>query len=315
MFLRMQHSITFGTLREVAMILSAVFLLASPAPGTALEGAVLHEWGVVVYRGPDATAVGSPMLPLSYPDDMTAEAPVLYLHGAGFSGDITVVALGAIMNTFPAPDVAAGPGSILGGLGSFIRWEGIRGVPESPAAEAEETLPAEVDGFAWAAPFWRDTEALTLQREDGFHDRFLYYEVDLSGTGFPLPLKGMCDSGETAGEVLLFHRSEDGVTGFELLPGGDPSMAGRTAPFTCSSGEVRSFLDGWTRGVLTPGETEALWKTWEPYILEGDWEGASLAVFPLPAEVVERVSTVIVRSDTGEQVPVRRFFLGMAPML
>ncbi len=298
------------------MILPVLVLLASPSPGTALEGAVLHEWGVVVYRGPDATAVGGPGLPGRYPYEMEteAEAPVLHLHGTGFSGDITVVALGGIMNTFPEPDVTAGPGSLLGGLGSFIRWEGIRGVPDGPVSEAEESLPAQVDGFAWAAPFWRDTEALTLSREDGFRDRFLYYEVDLSGTGFPLPLEGMRDPGETADEVILFHRTGGRVTGFEILPGGDPALAGGTAPFIYSSGEVRGIIDGWTRGLLTPGETEALWQTWEPYILEGDWEGSSLAVFPLPAEAVERVSTVIVRSDSGETVPVLRFFLGMAPI-
>ncbi len=267
----------------------------------------LHEWGVVFYDSESVQALGDPG-DLFQVEEAVARAPVIHLYGPAFTGEVSVAALGGIFDMYPEPDVLGGPGMMLGGLGSFIRWEGIGALP----AETEESLQfMPVQGLDFA-PLWRPREALTLTRADGFYDKFLYYEVDLAGTEFPLPLAGYASVGEPlASEVLLFHRSVVGIAGYELLPQGDLSMAGGTAPFIYSCSEVRAVLERWAGNALSESELDELWATWEPYVLSGDWEGTSLAVFPLPELAVELVSTVNVKSDQGYPVDVHRFFLGM----
>lgn len=290
------------------MVELSLILVCSPVPIG--NGTALHEWGVVVYDGATIRAAGDPFGTCTV-EEAVAYAPVISLHGPGFTGDISVAALGTIFEMYPEPDVTGGPGMMTGGLGSFIRWEGVQALPADTGPGFQ--FPP-VEGLD-AAPLWRHSENLTLTRPDGFCDRFLYYEVDLSGTGFPLPLAGYAPQGTTpAVGILLFHRSAIGTAGFELLPGGDLSLAGSTAPFLYSAAEVRSVLGRWAGDALTDGELESLWATWEPWVLSGDWEGGSIAVFPLPEQTVELVSTVTAVSDQGNPLPVHRFFLGMMPV-
>lgn len=265
----------------------------------------LHEWGVVIYDGVTVQATGDPG-GLYQVEEAVAYAPVINLYGPEFTGKVSVAALGAIFDMYPEPDVTGGPGMMLGGLGSFIRWEGIE-AREGESSEVFEPVPGLV-----AASLWRPAEALTLTRADGFHDRFLYYEVDLAGTEFPLPLAGSAPRGiPLTAEVILFHRSVVGIAGYELLPQGDLSMAGGTAPFLYSSSGTRAVLGRWAGNTISESELDAMWATWEPYVLSGDWDGASLAIFRLPDKVVELVSTVNVVSDQGYPVTVSRFFLGL----
>lgn len=268
---------------------------------------VLHEWGVVFYDGVTVEATGDPG-GLSRVDEAVAYAPVINLYGPEFTGNVSVATLGTIFDMYPEPDVTGGP-MMMGGLGSFIRWEGIQAL-EGGDGEVFEQVPG-----LMAAPLWRPAEALTLTRADGFRDRFLYYEVDLSGTEFPLPLAGCANrSVPLTEEVLLFHRSVIGAAGYELLPQGDLSMTGGTAPSLYSSSAVRAVLERWAGNNLSEGELDAMWASWEPYVLFGDWDGSSLAVFRLPDEVVELVSAVNVVSDQGHSVTVNRFFLGLKPV-
>jgi hypothetical protein len=271
---------------------------------------VLHEWGVVFYGGGSVQALGDPG-DLFQVEEAVAFAPVIHLYGPAFTGEVSVAALGGIFDMHPEPDVLGGPGMMMGGLGSFIRWQGIEALP-AETMESLQFMP--VQGLD-AAPLWRPREALTLTRADGFSDKFLYYEVDLAGTEFPLPLAGHAQRGiPLTAEVLLFHRSVIGIAGYELLQQGDLSMAGGTAPFLYSGSEVRAVLGRWAGNTLSESELDALWATWEPYVLFGDWDGSSLAVFPLPDQVIELVSTVSAKSDQGYPVTVHRFFLGMMAM-
>ncbi|MFO7627207.1 MAG: hypothetical protein R6V62_08115, partial [Candidatus Fermentibacteraceae bacterium] len=156
----------------------------------------LHEWGVVFYDGVTVQATGDPG-GLYQVEEAVAYAPVINLYGPEFTGNVSVAALGTIFDMYPEPDVSGGP-MMMGGLGSFIRWEGIQAL-EGEDDEVFEPVPG-----LMAAPFWRPADALTLTRADGFRDRFLYYEVDLAGTEFPLPLAGSASRGmPLTTEVLL----------------------------------------------------------------------------------------------------------------
>lgn len=278
-------------------VLAMILIATEPA-------IVLHEWGVVLYDVGTARATGDPGA-LYDVEEAVAYAPVINLYGPDFTGEVSVAALGRIFEIHPEPDVSGGP-MMMAGLGSFIRWEGIE-ARESEEGEVFEPVPG-----LMAAPLWRPEEALTLTRADGFRDRFLYYEVDLAGTEFPLPLAGLSPRGiPTAGEVILLHRGAAGVDCYELLPRGDLSLAGGSAPFLYSCSGVTAVLERWAGTTLSESELSAMWATWEPYVRSGDWDGSSLAVFRLPDEVVGLVSTVNAVSDQGHPVSVQRFFLGM----
>lgn len=288
------------------MLSLIMLLIAVPAPADSTIH--LHEWGVVIYNGASVQALGDPG-DLFAVEEAVAYAPVIHLYGPGFTGEVSVAALGTIFDMYPEPDVVGGPGMMLGGLGSFIRWEGIE-ARQGENGEAFQPVPG-----LMAAPLWRPEDALALTRADGFRDRFLYYEVDLAGTDFPLPLADYASRGTPlAAGVLLFHRSAAGMAGYELVQGGDLSIAGATAPFLYSCSEVRAVLGRWAGNTLSESELDAMWATWEPYVLSGDWDGTSLAVFPLPDQVVELVSTINAKSDQGYPVLVHRFFLGMMAM-
>lgn len=294
-------------------------LLGQADPGE--EAIVLHEWGVVVYQAGTVTATGG-CGSWIIPEEPVARAPVVYFHGAPFTGSVRVASIGTIFDTYPTPDISWGGLEMMGGLGSCIEWTHLE-VFDPAAREMRRGLP---DPFQtpsgdlwWAAAQWRTPDALVLERSDGFQDCFLYYEVDLTGTGMFVPVAGMAPEGTgpdelVTGEMLLFHRSPDGVLTFELLQGGDPGMAGSTAPFAYSYEESRSIIGGWASDCLTDPEIEAMWTTWQPFLKDGEWGGSSLLVFRMPSPMVERVSTIIVTSDQGLPVVQERFLLGMAPI-
>jgi hypothetical protein len=169
-------------------------------------------------------------------------------------------------------------------------------------------------------PLWRVPDASWITRAgDSFRDGFLYYEVDLSDVGFPVPLEGFCapdapEEERVRGELLVFHRLDDGTVACTLesadgLRFSDESVLSPTIDRSC--GAALDAVRGWAGPFLTDSEINSMWATWEPYILYGDWQGGSLAVFPVPQPLVERISTLIVAPDSGEEVMQSRFFLGM----
>jgi hypothetical protein len=302
------------------MILSALavaVLLSVPADDDTIR---VHEWGVVLYSGDSTLAAGSPGYdPFSA---VCVDAPVVYFHGAAFTGDVTVCSLGDIFSVYPGPDAAGGLllGD-LGGLGSAVRWEDLTADPGS-AVDRLSRLSDDgllIPGFGWAMDYWRVPEASWLtRRSDSFRDRFLYYEVELTGVGFPLPLEGYAPAGtpgeEIAHEVLVFSRNGNGAV--TLLPGAvmDVVPADESMPLDMpwqSMPEAFDTIRGWAGGLLTGEEIQALWATWEPYLLYGDWQGDSLLVFPVPQPLIQRISTIIVTPDQDLPVMISRFFLGM----
>lgn len=280
----------------------------------------VHEWGAVLYTAGSTVATGSPAYdPLG---SICVDAPVLYFHGPAFTGDVTVCSLGRIFSTYPEPDEAGGPMLDLGGLGSAIRWMDISVSTEDGILTVDRRSVDDVliPGFDWALPLWRVPRSSWISRaRDSFCDRFLYYEVDLSGVGFPLPLPEYASEGATeeeifTGDALVFRRLNGFVTCMPMTGEGMVVCDESDRPaIVDKSGETAvAAIRQWAGAILTEDEIQAMWATWEPYVLYGDWQGDSLVVFPVPQPLVERISTIIVTPDSGIPVSCSRFFLGMS---
>ena len=302
------------------MILSALALAVLLRTAVGGDSILVHEWGVVLYSADSTIAAGSPGYdPFGA---VCVDAPVVYFHGAAFTGDVTVCSLGDIFSVYPEPDAAGGIllGD-LGGLGSAVRWEDLS-VDPGTDVDRISSITADglmIPGFGWAMDYWRVPESSRITRQrDSFQDRFLYYEVELTGAGFPLPLEGYAQPGtpgtEIAGDVLVFHRGENGLVYLVQGTDKDAMPADETLPLDMpwqSMPEALETIRGWAHGMLTGEEIEALWATWEPYVLYGDWRGDSLLVFAVPQPLIERISTIIVAPDQEIPVMMNRFFLGM----
>ncbi|MDM7993473.1 MAG: hypothetical protein QUS11_09180 [Candidatus Fermentibacter sp.] len=306
------------------LVLSAAVCAVTGA--TDPEPAVVHEWGVVRYAEGTVLATGSPGW--SQYGSVCVDAPVIMFHGAPFTGDVTVCSTGRITSIYPEPDVSGGP--MLGldgaGLGSMARWEGLSVSPSSPD-DSSDDIPVDRDraaalDFYWAMDGWRLPGSSTVFRAgDSFSDSFLYYEVDLSGQGFPVPLESLRPEGtpreELAEEMLLFVRDEYGTV--VLSHGGTDGIVAEDETILAptdsrGSGDAIETVARWAGDHLTDEEIRSMWITWEPYILYGDWQGSTLAVFPIPDPLVERISMIIVAPDGDVPVTVSRFFLGVMPM-
>jgi len=283
----------------------------------ALAGIEVHEWGVLTWDGQVLTSAGAPAPAVIDPGEMETGAPVLCFHGDGFTGTVTVSSPGLLDCVYPDPDADVGPLTGLRGLGSSIGWE-ISATQEEPAGYpscGSGSAPLDSD-FAWAAPMWREGDALYLTRSDGFSDRFLYYSGTIRQGAFPPPLEGFAvasaeEDTPEAGMVLLFTKSGTGGVHFVIAPGGDVTMSDAASPFIYSCDEVVAILEGWAAGDLTHEEVRALWLTWEDGILYGSWPTGSRAVFVVPDELVERTSSITVEPDRDQPVEIRRFFLGV----
>jgi len=283
----------------------------------------LHEWGVVVYRGEIVEALGSSGGPWFDPSEMVVEAPVIHLYGPEFEGDLTVSSQGRIFNTYPEPDESFRIDLSVAGGSSAARWTGIS--TQCPwLAEPDpwsSTLEVDIPGFFWALGIWRAVPSLLVRRgSDFFCDRFLYYEVDLSGRPLPLPLPALAHTGEPVveGSVMLFHRTGDygvdmSVVSAESLLEPSEERVEQSGSYSCD--EALQVLGGWAGGTLKPEEIQAMWATWEPWVLYGDWEGEYLAVFPMPDGLVGRISTIELSNTDGLPVYYNRFFLGMAELM
>lgn len=301
------------------LVLSAAVSIAEGA--AAVESVMVHEWGVVRYDGGTVLATSSPGW--SQYGSVCVDAPVIMFHGAPFAGDVTVCSTGRITSIYPEPDVTGGP--MLGldgaGLGSMARWEGLSVSPSSADDLPVDRNRASSLEFQWAMEGWRLPGSSTVLRaRDSFSDSFLYYEVDFSGQGFPVPLESLRPEGtpreELAGEMLLFVRDEHGTVVLSHAGTDGVLAADEAIPVPTDgrmSGDAIETVSRWAGDRLTDEEIRSMWMTWEPYILYGDWQGDTLAVFPIPDPLVERISTIIVSPSGDAPVTISRFFLGLMP--
>ncbi len=284
----------------------------------------VHEWGAMVYRRDVVEAVGDAGGPWLDYSGMMAEAPVIYIYGPEFTGDLTVRSQGEIVNTYPEPDESFRIDASVAGGGSAVRWSSISTrcpylVEESWAPSVREERVA---GFDLASPLWRQVESLIITREsDSFSDMFLYYEVAFEPGMFPLPLPGSLGGGSPqvvplSGEVLVVSRPDMDWMGLELVDVDDLDELGNGIEITdeYSSELALETVTMWAEGELKEPEIQAMWATWEPYALYGDWEGWYLVIFPEPYAMIQRISTLELTSGSGLPVEYHRFFLGFAPV-
>lgn len=277
----------------------------------------VHEWGVLTWDGQVVESAGAPAQVIIDPGEMETGAPVLCFHGEEFTGTVTVTSPGRIDCVYPDPDSAVGPQYAVQRLWSLISWE-VSATLEEPAGYpscGSGSAPLGSD-FSWAAPLWREGDALYLTREDGFSDRFLYYAGTIRQGAFPPPLVGFAvasaeEDTPEADRALLFTRDGSGNVHFVIAPGGDITMADQASPFIYSFDEVVEILEGWADGALTHDEVRTLWFTWEGYVTGGYWPTGSKAVFVVPGELVERTSTIRIEPEEDLPVEITRFFLGI----
>jgi hypothetical protein len=303
----------------MSLVLLAFLAAAASTPDDEVK---VREWGVVLYRGEVVTAAGSPGGPWYDWSDAVAEAPVVFFRGPEFTGRFTVTSPARIFNVYPEPD--DGVEVDLGWVGcvSSATWEGLSGRALEPGEQPwSDCLDVDIPGFQWAIPTWRVQESLVLRRSsDSWCDRFLYYEVDLSGTAFPLPLPGAGPEPEdpalvVSGQIMVFHRDEFGNVSMEIAQAEERSVASEEVVVPSrgyASEGAFDILLSWIGPNLTVQDAQVLWATWEPYILWGDWQGESLTVFPIPQSLLDRISTLDLQVEGGLSVNYGRFFLGMA---
>ncbi|MEN8209085.1 MAG: hypothetical protein ABFR50_07520, partial [Candidatus Fermentibacteria bacterium] len=74
------------------------------------------------------------------------------------------------------------------------------------------------------------------------------------------------------------------------------------------------ILSSWNTAGLYPGELDLLWETWEAYVNDPLREGDALVVFPLPQDMINRISSLEVLPDEEMEITYGRFFLGMMPV-
>jgi hypothetical protein len=269
----------------------------------------VHEWGVLSFgERPRACGVaGDPWQ--GDPAEMMADAPVVYFYGPEFTADFTVRCPGGtIIHTWPDPDAEFDAVLPVGPAASAALWEDLSFhcpwmIQDNRAAlPAVTATAADIPAFYTSIPAWRAVESLFVRRAaDGFADNFLYYECSLDGNpGIDLPVPGDPD-------VLVFTRRGGGIV-LDVIPSDETSLAGPT----CA--EARIELDRWAGNILKPMEIEAMWRTWEPWIMNGAWEGTSLVVFPLTQQDIALISTLELAPDGDWPVFYNRFFLGMYTM-
>ncbi|MBN1434760.1 hypothetical protein JW921_08375 [Candidatus Fermentibacterales bacterium] len=288
----------------------------------------VHEWGVVEFQEAGLTAIGAHWGELGpdgilydyFPDEV--EAPVVWFYGPDFTGSLSIeVSGGRITEAYPAPDVEdlvemPPPfGSSLPPVSHRMEWTGLSFGSGTAAVEQEELTRRAGFGetcWGWAAGYWRDVPALSVQRQsDGWTDGFIYYECTASQA--LSDLDWTLDSLRPAyGQALLFGPGEGdslraalvGVGGSLELIRGD-----------LQDGPIRSVICGWGGNLLDSREVSAIWNTWKPRIRARIAEdGQPILLFALPPDLAALISTIELTVDQGYEVSVQRLFLGLMPV-
>lgn len=301
------------------MVLALVLAASAAIAGEdELASIVVQEWGVMTL-GSSGTVVSSspgnvPLFPIG--DDATdidgyaVRAPVLYFNGALFTGTVTVrTDNGSIFDIYP-------PVADEFRTHSSVTWQcavSLDSIDEYP--DYRGMAPGE-----WNYENWRVDPANTISTEDGWRDKFLYYETAPETIDF-LPyssaMESVCDEYRDL-PVLVIKRSSEGVFYAEstlnhLVCGGSVDYADITPD------EISNVLFGWSCGILEPEQYEALWRTWSGWILyDHSAEEAyrnGMVVYMLPQDLCSRISTIHVDPEEAPYpVDLRRCILVALPL-
>ncbi len=297
----------------IITVLNGILISAESEPVT------VHEWGVVVFGEYKAAVVAVPDTGLSSfiadPDlriePISVEAPVIFFHGAEFSGDFVVeVFNGSIFEIYPVDGMTSS--------WNTIRWSDIQVFNPEEGTEYPDILPVDFLLPYEVVRSWRTLECNSVRTSGGINEGFLYYECFLDTQEF-MKYPQLLATGEGLPEgvdkVLIFLEPYGDYSEMYLV---DPESIFIPVETEESSVYDRSWmmetLSSWNTVGLYPGELELLWETWEAYVTEPLWEGDALVVFPLSREMINRISSLEVLPDGEMEITYGRFFLGMMPV-
>lgn len=277
----------------------------------------VHEWGVVtfsqeavVFGADPGTDPHAAIAPPDQWDDPVVRAPVVYFYGKPFSGVFTVNTIaGSFIELYPEPETLTdtSPGGEY--PAATARWR-IAAAGPHPGERSLSTM----DGrpASCVSPelleLWRVPPAMLLEFSEGSSEEFVYYECRLSaaaeGAYYPVTVADDRPALETGwdGEVLRCVRTGESV----LL-----ELHAEEVTEVLEPSEVPGLLCRWAGGTMKSQELDAMWKTWEDWVVDGEWSGDTLDVFTLPLTTVQNISTIQLETDEYMRVEYRRFFLGM----
>jgi len=291
---------------------------------------LVHEWGVVeidTYTSLASGAPAGPQLPIYYDIDYCVEAPVVWFHGADFTGLLTVDApRGHLTVTYPEPDRTVTDQT---GMPIRANWalEGhaapveeqipitSEGIPETAEEIVEESMPEMPNThFDWAMDLWRAVPSLGLTGTDtGWSESFVYYESQVDNL-FGLPPDG-ADLNWLVRDLdvpaMIFY---SGPEAYSLMC---PAQIAGELP-SPSTGDFVSYertalletLCSWGGGGFKSEEITALIDTWESKLTTVPY-GQTVVLFPIPSEYYDSISTLSLETDQGFEVSYNRLFLGL----
>lgn len=277
----------------------------------------VHEWGVVtfsqetvVFGADPGTDPHAALIPPDQWEEPVVRAPVVYFYGKPFSGVFTVNTIaGSFIELYPEPETLRDTSPMPEFPSATARWRIAAAGPHSGERELStmDRRPASCVSQD-LLELWRVPPAMLLEFSDGSTEEFVYYECRLSssadGAYYPVTVTDdgpALDPGwdgevlrcvRTGGSVLLELHSQEGTEAME------PS-------------DVPGLLCRWAGNTMKSQELEAMWKTWEDWVMDGEWSGDTLDVFTLPLSTVQGISTIHLETDEYMRVEYRRFFLGM----
>lgn len=279
----------------------------------------VDEWGVITWMGDDPVVSSAPGTPVLFPigpdgsspdEGYAVRAPVLYFSGPEFSGRITVeTGNGSIYDIYPPVEDENRTHTAVTWVCRFTNDR----IQEYP--DFHGMAPGE-----WNYDLWRVQPALTITREDGWQDKFLYYETAPETVDF-LPyrqgVESVCDEYREI-PALVIKRASDGVFYSECILG-DIVYGGDMQYTDISPDAVMRVLFDWSTNLIEPEQIDALWQTWSSWIL---YDSSSLpayrngmVLYLVPAELTDRISSISVDPDeTDYPVDVSRYLLVAMPL-
>lgn len=277
----------------------------------------IHEWGVVTFSQESVVLGADPgtdphaaAIPPDQWEEPVVRAPVVYFYGKPFSGVFTVNTIaGSFIELYPEPETLTDTSPMPEFPSAIARWRisaagphsGERGLPDMDRRAATCVSPELLE-------LWRSPPSMRLEFSDGSAEGFVYYECRLSNWPeqeyYPVTFThgGPALDPGWDGEVLRCVRAGDSV----LLELHSEEGAKEVEPEV-----VPDMLCRWAGGTMKSQELEAMWETWEDWVMDGEWSGDTLDVFVLPLSTVQNISTVHLETDEYMRVEYRRFFLGM----
>jgi len=296
------------------------------------EMVLVHEWGVVEIEAYTSLASGAPAgpeLPLYYDIDYCVEAPVVWFHGADFTGQLTVTSpQGHLTVTYPEPDMVE---TDLTGMPTSAVWmfegrsvllpeemsvlvEGIPQIEEETLPEGERSPEMPQTHFDWAMDIWRTSPSLILTGSvNDWKEGFIYYESQVDDL-FGSPPDGadidwLVRDLDIPAMIFLSGPEAYSLMCPAQISGDLPSPPEEDyMPYNRSA--LLEMLCSWGGGGFKSEEIAALVDTWERKLTTVPY-GQTVVLFPIPGSYYDAISTLSLDTDQGFEVSYKRLFLGL----